>query len=388
VNCPVCSAPDTALFLERRGVPVHQNLVCPDAASARRIARGDLAMTVCAACGFVFNRAFDPRALSYGAAYDNTQVCSPCFDAYVDEAVEYLADECGLRGSLIVEIGCGKGHFLRKLVARDNGNRGIGFDPAYVGPSSDAGGRLVFERRFYDSTAATPEPDAVVCRHVIEHIPDPIAFVSAIRRAVERSPAARIYFETPCAEWIMRNRVIWDLFYEHCSLFTAGSLTTLFERCGFEVTSVRRVFGEQYLWLEAAPAAARAVRADDAGMARLCDAFARDEARQIAAWRERLAALRERGRIALWGAGAKGVTFADLLDRGCETIDCVVDLNPGKQGRFVPGTGHPIVDFRELNARGVRSAILMNPNYGDENRALIRDAALDVSLYSEETWCA
>ena len=278
---------------------------------------------------------------------------------------------------------------LRKLIARNQGNRGVGFDPAYVGPLVDADGRLNFERRFYDSTAVTSTPvDAVVCRHVIEHIPQPATLVSAIRQALERSSSARIYFETPCAEWIMRNRVIWDLFYEHCSLFTAGSLTTLFARCGFDVTRVRHLFGGQYLWLEATLSASRDVPLDGGAMPALCASFARDEARQLAAWRERIAVLRGRGPVALWGAAAKGVTFADLLDRECETIDCLVDLNPGKQGRFVPGTGHPIVDFRDLKSRGVRSAILMNPNYEEENRGLIRDASLDVSLYSEDLSCA
>src|SRR3989442_9651744 len=163
VSCPVCGAPHTVLFLQRRNVPVHQNLVCADVESARAVPRRDLSMTVCSACGFVFNRSFDPAAVSYGAAYDNTQTCSPCFDAYIDETVDYLVEDRGLRNSYIVEVGCGKGHFLRKLIARDEGNRGVGFDPAYVGPLADAGGRLNFERRFYDSTAVTSTPvDAVV----------------------------------------------------------------------------------------------------------------------------------------------------------------------------------------------------------------------------------
>ena len=83
---------------------------------------------------------------------------------------------------------------------------------------------------------------------------------------------------------------------------------------------------------------------------------------------------------ALWGAGAKGVTFANLIDGSRELIDCVVDLNPLKQGHYLPGTGHPIVSHQALTARGVSTAILMNPNYREENLALIREAGLDVEL--------
>jgi hypothetical protein len=84
--------------------------------------------------------------------------------------------------------------------------------------------------------------------------------------------------------------------------------------------------------------------------------------------------------VALWGAGAKGVTLANLLDPARERIACVVDLNPSKQGCFVPGTGHPIVGPQKLPDYGVSSAILMNPNYRSENLALLRDVGLDVAL--------
>src|SRR5437764_687990 len=61
----------------------------------------------------------------------------------------------------------------------------------------------------------------------------------------------RVYFETPDVTWILRNQVIWDFFYEHCSLFAPGSLSTAFAAAGFRVSAVRRVFCDQYLWIEA-----------------------------------------------------------------------------------------------------------------------------------------
>ncbi|MBU2091928.1 MAG: methyltransferase, partial [Alphaproteobacteria bacterium] len=73
-------------------------------------------------------------------------------------------------------------------------------------------------------------------------------------------------------------------------------------------------------------------------------------------------------------------TLANLIDYDRALIDCVVDVNPGKQGRYIPGTGHPIVAPDSLPARGVRSAILMNPNYRDENLALLDSAGIAVEL--------
>jgi len=54
----------------------------------------------------------------------------------------------------------------------------------------------------------------------------------------------------------------------------------------------------------------------------------------------------------------------------------VVDLNPQKQGKYLPGTGHPIVGYSVLPDFGVTTAILMNPNYREENQALLRQAGL------------
>ena len=381
--CPVCGGTRTAEFLRRDQVPVHQNLVIAGELQARAAPRGTLAMVVCDGCGFVFNRAFDPDQLAYGQDYDNTQSHSIMFDGYLDQLVDQLVNQHGVRGASVVEVGCGKGHFLRKLVLFPGaGNRGFGFDPTYVGPQSDLAGRLLFRRCFYDASCAEVAADFVVCRHVIEHVPDPLLLLRAVRAALGNSPAARVFFETPCVEWILRHQVLWDFFYEHCSLFSQASLRLAFERCGFVVEQVQHVFGGQYLWLEArlsTPSEALpAVAAKETS--RLAHAYGAGEQLLRRTWLSRLDALKAGGKLALWGAGAKGVTFANLVDPDCSSFDCVVDINPNKQGCFVPGTGHAIVAPAALAQRNVRNIILMNPNYALENRALLAAAGCDANL--------
>lgn len=380
--CPVCESAAVVPFLRRDLVPVHQNLVVADADAARRVARGVLDMVVCRDCGFVFNRAFDASLLAYGHDYDNTQSCSPCFEAYLDGLVADMVERQGVRRSTVVEVGCGKGLFLKKLVAAPGAdNRGVGFDPSYVGPQSILDGRLTFSCRFYDEQCADVAADVVVCRHVIEHVATPLALLRAVRAALAKAPAARVFFETPCVEWILDNRVIWDFFYEHCSLFTASSLKLAFARAGFAVERVEHRFGGQYLWLEAHPALGPVVapppRPQTAAMAL---EYGRGERALRDRWQARLRGLGESGKVALWGAGAKGATFANLIDPERTLLDCVVDLNPNKQGHAIPGTGHPIVAPAQLPARGVRRAVLMNPNYRDENLRLLADAGIDIDL--------
>jgi SAM-dependent methyltransferase len=377
IDCPVCTMPSAGPFLVRERVPVHQNLIVRDAEAARALNHGRLALHACAACGFVFNAAFDPALLSYGTAYDNTQTCSPVFDAYVEQLAAEVASRSG---TTVVEIGCGKGAFLRALARHNPSITAVGFDPSYLGPSTGADGRVRFERRFYDRTCADAKADTVVCRHVIEHIPDPVALLRDVRDAVGDT-SATIFFETPCIEWILSNAVIWDVFYEHCSYFTAGSLTTAFERAGFDVRSVRHTFGGQYLWVEAQAAREPLHPQLDPGQIPiLAREFAAFEAAHVDLLRRRLELLADDGPLALWGAAAKGVTLANLVDADRTMIACIVDVNPNKRGGCLPGTGHPIISPADLGAWNVRTAVVTNPNYLEENARLLEQASLDVRL--------
>ena len=338
-------------------------------------------MAVCSSCGFVFNAAFDPLLLSYGKDYDNSQEWSGCFTTYLEDIVRDLVETKGLRRSRIVEVGCGKGHFLRRLVASSEGSTGVGFDPSYVGPDTDLAGRVAFRREYYGATAAQVPADAVVCRHVIEHVERPLDLLGAVRDAVRQSPTARVFFETPCVEWILRERVVWDFFYEHCSLFSASSLQAGFEIAGFDIVEIEHRFGKQYLWIESRRSAEPGRPYLEPGyIPSLAKEFGRHEASLKSAWLERIRALRRHGRVALWGAGAKGTTFANLIDPHRTLLDCIVDVNPAKQGKYVPGSGHPIVSYEELPTRGVTCAVLMNPNYRTESEELLRRASIPTQL--------
>jgi hypothetical protein len=362
----VCPA-DAEEFLRYEGVPVHQNLLMPDAHSARGVARGTLALHVCRGCGFVFNPAFDGHLLSYGPAYDNTQTASPAFDRHVSGLVRELVETQGVRGCRVVEVGSGKGDFLRQLVSHPGAdNVGLGFDPSHTGPPTELDGRLVFHRLFFDADSAV-SADVVVCRHVIEHVPDPLGLLRSVRAALTESPQARVFFETPCVEWILRNQVGWDFFYEHCSLFTADSLAGAFTAAGFAVTEVRHVFGGQYLWLEARPAAAAQPPTHRPGeVVELARQYAATVRGRLRSWEQSLDRLGRSGPVAVWGAGAKGSTFCNLADPDGRRVACVVDINPAKQGKFVGGTGHPILSPEQAVAAGVAVALVLNPNYVSE----------------------
>ncbi len=139
VHCPVCGDSQPHTFVHRKNVVAQQNLPQSSAAAARALPRGDLDMRCCPACGFVFNAAFDAQLVDYGSSYDNQQNYSAVFDEHTRRLATDLIEDYGVRESRVVEIGCGKGAFLHLVVeAGGAGNTGLGFDPTYVGPLTDA----------------------------------------------------------------------------------------------------------------------------------------------------------------------------------------------------------------------------------------------------------
>jgi hypothetical protein len=73
-----------------------------------------------------------------------------------------------------------------------------------------------------------------------------------------------------------------------------------------------------------------------------------------------------RGRIAAYGAAAKGVTLLSFCGIGRETIDFVVDRSTHKQGKGFPIDGIPILPPSELLARRPEHALLLTWNFADE----------------------
>jgi hypothetical protein len=111
------------------------------------------------------------------------------------------------------------------------------------------------------------------------------------------------------------------------------------------------------------------------GLPALAADFGRAEHDMLRRWDSCLGRSAAAGRLALWGAGAKGVTLANLIDAEGQRIDSVIDVNPAKQGGYLPGTGHPIVPPAHVLVRDIAAVVVMNPNYFGEIRETLR--ALD-----------
>lgn len=369
--CPVCAHAPATDLLELPAVPVLCNVLWPSRAEALAAPRGDLRLAVCPACGHVFNRAFDPARLEYTQAYENSLHFSPRFQQYAEALADDLTARYDLRGKTVVEIGCGKGEFLALLCAR-SGARGLGFDPSYEPGPEAAALPFTVIRDLYSARYAHYAADLIVCRHVLEHIPQPREFVRGVRAAAGERAGTAVFFEVPNVLYTLRDLGIWDLIYEHCAYFSASSLARLFAEAGLAVRAVSEQYGGQFLTLHAALGGAPAAPPDHQAVLASAETFAAAYRAKAAEWQARLGGLR---RAVVWGAGSKGVTFLNSLGAG-GAIEYVVDINPRKQGRHVAGTGQPIVAPDFLRAYQPEAVVVMNPLYVDEIRGQMAQLGL------------
>jgi SAM-dependent methyltransferase len=379
--CLVCAGTSLKPLIYIPDVPALCNRLCASEAEAANAPRGDIRLTHCLDCGHVVNSAFDPARVKYDGRYENTLTFSPRYRRYADETARRVICRYGLIGKRIVEIGCGCGDFLRLLCAA--GNHGEGYDPSQptgrhaAGPGSFEiiGRNLAVE----DVSGA----DFVCCRHVLEHLPEPVGLLRRLHESISAGGGGVVFFEVPNALFILDRLSIWDIIYEHVSYFTPSSLTRAFYGAGFTVRYAEPGFDDQYLWVEAcvdvhtASSVLPTLPADA-----LYRSFGVRFAERVAQWRRRIEALRrDRRRIVVWGAGSKGIMFPNLLGVPVGAgIDWVVDINPRKHGHFVPLTMQRIVGPECLPYNPPDVIIVMNPEYQPEVRSIIADIGVDCDV--------
>lgn len=374
-TCPVCQGANVEIFVTIPAVPVHCNLLWDERAAALNAPLGDIELGYCCTCGHIHNVAFDPALMAYTQAYENSLHFSPRFQQYAEALARGLIDRHDLHGKDIVEIGAGQGDFLR-LLCDLGGNRGWGFDPAYVPTAADAQDeRLTFVQDFYSEKYTAYAADLVACRHVLEHIEAPLPFMGVVRRAIGDRPDTAVFFEMPNVAYTLRALAIWDIIYEHCGYYSPHSLTCLFKRAGFRVLNTRETYAGQFLTIEALPAPAPAHMPHAGGcaapgeleaMAQQVATFADEFRSKVDAWQTKLAAWTAAGKkVVAWGAGSKGNTFLNVLKTAGQ-IEYIVDINPRKEGKYVVGTGQQIVPPAFLGDYRPDVVILMNPIYREE----------------------
>jgi hypothetical protein len=224
----------------------------------------------------------------------------------------------------------------------------------------------------------------VICRHTLEHIAPVGEFMRRVRAVIGDRTDTIVLFELPDVLRVLQEIGFWDIYYEHCSYFSLGSLARLFRNTGFEVVNLELDYEDQYLLIEARPTTIPAAEQiplpledDMAALAAAVEHFEKEFAVMIQRWRSDLVESTQAGsKTVIWGGGSKGVAYLTTLGVEKE-VEYAVDINPYKQGKFLAGTGQQVVSPDFLKAYQPGLVIAMNPVYSAEIARNLEE--LDVS---------
>ena len=380
--CPSCGSPNVKDYYRVKNIPVHSVILLHNKDEAQNCPKGDITLGFCQYCGFIFNMAFDQTLQEYSSNYESTQGYSPTYNTFAEHLAENLIDRFDLHRKEIIEIGCGQGEFLT-LLCKLGGNRGVGFDPAYVSKPNDSSENyeITFIKDFYSGKYADISCDFLCCRMTMEHIREPGFFLQTLQKAIKKNPNAQIFIQVPDVVRILRDLAFWDIYYEHCSYFSPGSLVRLFEKNGFEVNDMWKEYNDQYIMLcarQKSEGVHNPILKEDSvtGLQKDVQYFTKNYKQQLNKWNKFLRDSKKNDyRVVLWGGGSKGVAFLTTLGIQDE-IEYVVDINPKKFGTFMAGTGHEVVSPEFLAEYKPDFIIVMNPIYKDEIQSLMKSLGL------------
>ena len=369
--CPICGE-STETSVRRESLPVFNNVTHPTRDAARSAPTGSFTLATCRSCGFSHNMDFEPDLVTYDENYDN-HVESAVFNTYYGDLVRLLIGRFELDDGTVYDIGCGNGEFLKVLCRAAPSVSGVGIDPS-CHPTQDDNFRLTNET--FENVGFRPDARLVILRHVLEHIDEPVNFLTRLRKEVPDTP---FFIEVPDLNWILTNGAFWDFTYEHCNYFTLKTLRVTLEMAGFYVVEQQRSFGDQYQWAICWPATHRAPPPTRAGNAdselAALQAFSAIEADRFAT----ISKLAGRpNHLVLWGMSGKGVILASLLPEGL--VLGGIDTNRAKQGRYAATSGIQIHPPDWLTSVGSSTVLVMNPNYVGEVHNLVERLSVNARL--------
>jgi SAM-dependent methyltransferase len=384
IHCPNCNSPSIEDFFTVKDAPVHSLAIMKDYNEAMNVERKDITMAFCNNCGFVFNSTFDTSIDYYTKGYEDQQGFSPTFLKFLTGVTTRFIDKYNIKNKSVIEIGCGKGDFI-SLICELGNNKGIGIDPAWMPGRTKPNPNIQFINEFYSEKHGNLQADCICCRHTLEHIHGTGDFLKTIRKSLGTREDVVLFFEIPCIVRILKIQAFWDIFYEHCTYVSPGSLARLFRLNGFEVLDLYLEYDEQYLYIEAKPVNKPSTKihpleesVDD--LKDLTNVFTTKINGTLHAWHKKFAELREKKlKTVVWGGGSKSVGFLTHFDRE-KVIAHVVDINPHMVGNYIPGIGKQYVGPDFLKEYKPDVVIIMNAVYTEEIRKMLLERGLTPEL--------
>ena len=343
-----------------------------------------LRLLVCERCWLVQTEDHAGRDELFSADYAYFSSFSTSWLAHAQAYVAAMRERFALTpASLVCEVAANDGYLLRWV--RDAGIPCFGVEPtASTARAARALGIEIVERFFGVGVAteladAGRQVDLVAANNVLAHVPDINDFVQGFAILLKDNGVAT--FEFPHLLRLLRENQFDTVYHEHYSYLSLGTVERLFAANGLAVFDVEelpthggslRVFAQSSdRGAHARTGAVARVLADEAaaGLATVAgyEGFqARIDKLKDDFVAYLIDARRAGRRVAAYGAAAKGNTLMNYAGVRRDHIAFVVDRNPAKQGRFMPGSRIPIVGEERLREARPDDIVLLPWNLRDE----------------------
>lgn len=153
-----------------------------------------------------------------------------------------IADSLKERGigpnDLIVEAGANDGAFLELLSEKGFVNL-IGIEPSKACAESCRKKGYIVEESYLDDELSKSirkkhgPARAVICRHTLEHVPNPSVFLEVMRQLL--ADEGILFVEVPSSHTIIHDLYGYELWDEHLHIFSPKNLAQAVSRAGFEI---------------------------------------------------------------------------------------------------------------------------------------------------------
>lgn len=326
-----------------------------------------LRLLVCEECWLVQTEDHAGREALFTQDYAYFSSFSTSWLAHAESYVRTMIERFTLDGaSSVVEIAANDGYLLQYVQAA--GIPCYGVEPtASTARAARAKGLEIVERFFgvalaEELSAAGRPADLIAANNVLAHVPDINDFISGFTRLLK--PHGVATFEFPHLLRMVQENQFDTAYHEHYSYLSLTAVQQIFAANGLSVFDVEelpthggslRVFAQRSdTGLQAVSTAVTGLLGQEvaAGMTRA--SFYRGFQAEAERVKDDLLtfllnAKRQGLKVGAYGAAAKGNTLLNFAGVRPDLLPYIVDKNPAKQGKFMPGSRIPIVAEAHLS---------------------------------------
>ncbi|HEV2154879.1 class I SAM-dependent methyltransferase [Bradyrhizobium sp.] len=353
-----------------------------------------LKVMVCEQCWLVQTLDFAQADELFSAEYAYFSSFSTTWLQHAERYVADMVERFHLgRDSHVVEIASNDGYLLQYVKGR--GIPCLGIEPtASTARASREKGIETLEEFFGAEVgarlaAAGRQADLMAANNVLAHVPDINDFLSGFTNLLKPDGVAT--FEFPHLLRLIEENQFDTIYHEHFSYLSLTALEKIFRHNGlamFDVEELPTHGGSLRVFTQRAASGSHAVtgriaqllvRESAAGLASAAG-YSGFQSRAEKVKDDLLAFLieakRAGKRVAAYGAAAKGNTLLNFAGVRRDLIAYVVDRNPAKQDRYMPGSRIPIVDEARLLTERPDYVVILPWNLKSEVMDQLRGAGL------------